>query len=305
MKKFKEIVILCGGISGEREVSIRSAQCVYEALKNYYPVRSICLDRNALPEDLNPETDFIFPLVHGDFGEDGALQRLLDQQNFAYLGSDVAASECCIHKMQSKRLAQTQGIPVLPALALQPRQPLDRAFLEDTLQCTAFALKPENKGSSLGVHLCPDFDTLQAAWDTIHGGLWMLEPYIHGRELTIGLLQGQALGVVEIRPKHGFYDYHNKYTVGASEYLYPAPIPPDTTKAVQSFSAKFFKAAQCLDFGRADFLLEPNGNVWFLEMNTIPGVTAQSLVPKSAACVGLAFSDFLKKMVEGAQRRFE
>ena len=302
MKYFEKIVILCGGRSGERDVSLHSAQPVFEVLKDVYPTRLLRLDENQLPEDLNPETDFIFPLIHGDFGEDGQLQALLEERGFTYVGSDAKSSVLCMDKMRSKRLASERDIPVLPAIELKIGQVLDEKMFEKTLKSSAFVLKPTDKGSSIGVYLCEDFDALCTAWSDIKEGHWMLEPYVRGKELTVGLLHGKALGVGEICPKHGFYDYHNKYTEGACEYLFPALLEEAVSERLRQFSETFFKVAGCRDFGRADFIFS-DGNAWFLEMNTIPGMTAQSLLPKSAACVGITFEGLLKRLIDGTCER--
>ena len=303
MKFFERIVILCGGQGGEREVSLHSAEPVFEALKKVYPTRLLRLDANALPTELNPETDLIFPLIHGDFGEDGRLQALLEERNFTYIGSDAKVSALCMDKIRSKHLAAENGISVLPAVEPTVGQALDREVLEKTLKSKTFVLKPTDKGSSIGVHLCENFDALCTVWAEIKDGHWMIEPYVRGRELTVGLLHGKALGVGEICPKEGFYDYHNKYTEGACDYFFPASLEEAVAERLRRFSEIFFKAAGCRDFGRADFIMDTGGETWFLEMNTIPGMTAQSLLPKSAACVGISFEEFLKRLIEGVCER--
>ena len=303
MKHFERIIILCGGQSGERDVSLHSAEPVFKTLKTLYPTELVTLDANALPTELNPETDLIFPLVHGDFGEDGQLQALLEERNFTYVGSDAKASALCMDKIRSKHLVAENGISVLPAVELTIGQVLDREALEKTLKSTAFVLKPTDKGSSIGVHLCENFDVLRKVWLEVKEGYWMLEPYARGRELTVALLHGKALGVGEICPKEGFYDYHNKYTEGACDYFFPASLEEAVEEQVRRIAEIFFKAAGCRDFGRADFVTDTDGNVWFLEMNTIPGMTAQSLLPKSAACVGITFEALLRELVKGACER--
>ena len=304
MKNLKNIVILCGGQSGERDVSFKSAEPVFNVLKKLYSTRLIRLDENKLPDGLDPEEDLIFPLTHGDFGEDGQLQTLLEQGNFAYLGSDSKASALCMDKMRSKQLALEYHFPVLPAIALENGQGLDEAAICNALGSTSFVLKPTDKGSSIGVHLCKDFNALKDVWSKISSGHWMVERYAKGRELTLGILHGEAMGVVEIRPKHGFYDFKNKYTSGACEYLCPAPLDAEITQKVQAVGVAFFRCANCRDFGRIDCILEPDGQLWFLEMNTIPGMTSQSLFPKSGACVGLSFENLLKQLIEKTIARY-
>lgn len=304
MKNLSNIVILCGGQSGESEVSLKSASSVFKVLKLIYPVRCIPLEINELPKGLNANTDLIFPLTHGDFGEDGQLQSLLDEGGFAYIGSGVNASKICIDKMISKELAKNNNLPVLPGICLNSGDLLNPSIITQTIGKKPFVLKPTNKGSSIGVHICKDINELQTIWESIDEGRWMIEPYVHGRELTIGVLQGKALGAVEVQPKHGFYDFKNKYTPDACDYLYPAPIDETTLKQLQNIAEIFFKGAGCLDFGRIDFLLDSDEHVWFLEMNTIPGMTDQSLFPKSAACVGISFEGILQKLIKGAYQRF-
>ncbi|MDR2396933.1 MAG: D-alanine--D-alanine ligase [Puniceicoccales bacterium] len=295
-----EVVVLFGGEGEEREVSFKSAEPTIGRLKQFFNVRSIQLDANELPIHFRLHKDLIFPLIHGDFGEDGRLQYLLEQGGYAMVGSGSKASHLCINKMKSKQLAGRWGIPVLPAMNLVVGEALNETHLKKVLKSETFVLKPTDKGSSIGVHLCESFQVLQHIWSTVKDGNWMVERYVRGRELAVGILQGEPLGVVEIRPKVGFYDFNNKYTAGACDYLLPAPVGADTSQKVRAIAGKFFKRARCLDFSRADFLLEDNGSIWFLEMNTIPGMTHQSLFPKSAACCGMSFDEVLQRIIRGA-----
>ncbi len=304
MNKLKRIVVLCGGKSGERKVSLNSAKSVLKVLEKLYWVHCACLDVNVLPKDLDPKQDLIFPLIHGDFGEDGHLQKFLEAGSFIYIGSNARANELCIDKMKSKQLAKKYNIPVLPAVSLKAGDHLDENFICEQLACSSFVLKPINKGSSIGVHLCHNFETLRSVWEQTEAGKWMIEPYIKGRELTVGILHGKALGAVEIRPKKGFYDYKSKYTTGACDYLAPAPISEELLSYLQAISTEFYLHAGCTDWGRVDFIVDDK-NVWLLEMNTIPGMTENSLFPKSAACVGIDFETLLMNLVEGVCRRFK
>lgn len=305
MSELKRIVILCGGESDERAVSLKSAEPVLKVLEKFYWVHCIHLNVNILPEELDPKRDLVFPLIHGDFGEDGRLQKLLEAEHFTFIGSNSNASALCIDKLRSKQLAQKHGLPVLPAIPIQAGEYLDEAFICGQLGTTTFVLKPTNKGSSIGVHLCKDFNELRSIWSQIREGYWMIERYVKGRELTVGVFQGEALGAVEICPKEGFYDYKNKYTPGACDYFAPAPISSELLKQLQTIAKDFYQYAGCLDLGRVDFILENNQKVWLLEMNTIPGMTECSLFPKSAACVGIDFETLLVRLVEGACQRFQ
>ena len=319
MKHFKRIVVLCGAQSYEREVSLESGEVVFQALKKMYPTFLWVLDLNELPlVGLSPNEDLIFPMIHGDFGEDGQLQTLLEERGFTYIGSGPMASSLCIDKLRSKQFALEHSIPVLPVMELQAKQALSKEEIEHTLGSTSFVLKPVDKGSSLGVYLCSDFSDLQEVWKNLHQSgkvkealpypldrcRWMLEQRIKGRELTVGLLHGKALSVGEICPQQGFYDYEHKYTDGMCTYQFPASLPEEAAQRLQQISEKFFQAGGCRDFGRADFMMDADGNPWFLEMNTIPGMTLHSLLPKSAACLGISFEELLKRLVDHACDRF-
>ena len=300
-----KVHILCGAESGEHDVSVKSAEAVFNVLKNHYATHMWELTRNALPENLDPDKDFIFPLIHGDFGEDGTLQALLEARGFCFVGSHSETSRICINKMQSKSLAKAIGIPVLPAIELVPGESIDYDKVLALLGSEKCVLKPTDKGSSIGVHLLDSFAQLEEVWQSINQGHWMLEKQVTGRELSLGVVQGQALGVVEIRPKHGFYDFKNKYTVGACEYFSPAPISNTLTEQLRTYAARFFERAHCLDFARADFIMDENEHVWFLEMNTVPGMTAQSLLPKSAACFGISFEALIESLVHSTLERYK
>lgn len=320
MKHFKRIVVLCGAQSYEREVSLESGEAVFQALKKIYPTFLWVLDLNELPRaGLHPDEDLIFPMIHGDFGEDGQLQTLLEKRGFTYIGSGPKASSLCIDKLRSKQFALEHSIPVLPAMELKAKQTLSKKTIEQTLGSTSFVLKPVDKGSSLGVYVCSDFSDLQKNWEQLYEKKkrtenfqyplerfrWMLERRVKGRELTVGLLHGKALAVGEICPKQGFYDYEHKYTDGTCFYQFPASLPAEATRRLQQIAEKFFQAAGCRDFGRADFMMDADGNFWFLEMNTVPGMTAShSLLPKSAACLGISFEELLKRLVDNACDRF-
>ncbi len=287
------VIVLYGGQSGEREVSLRSAIPTIENLEKNFRVIPICLDENQVPSTLVPEMGVVFPLIHGDFGEDGRLQAILEERGFAFVGSGSVSSANCINKVKTKQIAQKGNVKTLPTLHFKAQTPLSLSTIESTLG-KSLVLKPTDKGSSIGVKIVHSSNELKSAWSQITEGEWMLEPYIKGRELTIGVLNGKGMGVVEIVPKLGFYDYHNKYTPAASEYLYPAKISANVEKTIRKAAEIVFDKANCIDFARADFILDQDDQAWFLEMNTIPGMTALSLFPKSASCEGYSFEEVLR-----------
>lgn len=301
-----KIVVLCGAQSPEREVSILSGRACAEALATQFPNTELrILETNALPAELNPETDIIFPVIHGDYGEDGKIQRDLDARGFAYAGCDARASELCIDKVATKKVLREHALPVTGDIAFTKDScPHAEAVVEQL--GNALVVKPADKGSSVGLFLPTGIDALKSVLtgDLSAADKWMIEPRLSGRELTVGLLNGKAMGIVEIRPKTGVYDFTNKYTGGNTEYLFPAPIEASTTQAIQAAAEKIFAACGCRDFSRADVILLPDGTFYFLEVNTMPGLTATSLLPKSASCVGLDFAQLTRAMITPAIERF-
>lgn len=298
------ITVLCGAISPEREVSIRSGAACAEALKTMFPRTELrVLDENALPADLDPARNVIFPVIHGEYGEDGKIQRELDARGFAYAGCGADACRICIDKAFTKEKLRAAGVPVTRDVAFSaPRRPRAKSLVGRLGR--GIVLKPADKGSSVGLFLLAGTREVKRALAKVRDGKWIAEPRLFGRELTVGLIDGAAGGVVEIRPKSGAYDYRSKYTAGATEYLAPAPLPETVAASIRADAEKIFAVCGCRDYSRADVILLPDGRYFFLEVNTMPGMTATSLLPKSAACVGLDFPALVRRMIEPAIRRF-
>ncbi|MDR0728095.1 MAG: D-alanine--D-alanine ligase [Puniceicoccales bacterium] len=298
------LVVLSGGSSGEREVSRRSGAAVARALSAYFPTESLVLERDELPPGLEPERDIICPMIHGSFGEDGVLQALLEREGFAYAGSGIVASERCMHKLQTKE--KLLGCSVCLPQCISFRHPEVPSYeeLSGNLDQTSFVLKPEDKGSSLGVRrIFSEEDWRQFCREATEG-LWLAEPLISGREITVGWLQDRALPCVEIRPREGFYDYAHKYTTGLSDTLCPAPLENTVAQRLLADAEKACTYCGCRDFARVDFILSEQDIPYFLEINTIPGMTETSLLPQSAHGAGLDFVPLCYEMVYPAIRRF-
>ncbi|MGF1449939.1 MAG: D-alanine--D-alanine ligase [Opitutales bacterium] len=298
-----EVVVLCGGISDERDVSLVSGQAVYTALQGSFSARLQVLDAPALAAGLDASRCVIFPALHGEFGEDGQLQQLLEREGFAFAGSGAEASALCIHKVMTKRRVAQRGVPVLEDVAFEAAKKPSAAEVVQALG-TDLVLKPVNHGSSRGVVFTDGLDALETALKATKQGDWLVEPRVRGRELSVGVLQGKALGVVEITPESGAYDYHHKYTAGATQYQAPAKLSDAQTLAVQQAAEAAFGACGCRDFARADFMLGDDDTLAFLEINTIPGLTPTSLLPRSAACNGYAFTQLVRTMLAPALERF-
>jgi D-alanine-D-alanine ligase len=290
----KKVAVLCGGeSSSEREVSLRSGRAVFEALKSHADATLFELSKDELPLDIDPEQFVVFPMLHGEFGEDGQLQALLEARNFQYCGSNAISSRLCMDKARTKDIVRCLKI-LMPKSCFYNGQEFIKLW---EVMGGPFVIKPNDCGSSIGVtkvYTEADFRNCK----NLHQGTWLVEKCIEGREITVGILNGKALPVIEIRPKDEFYDYRHKYTFGMTDYFVPAPIKLTETRFIQGMSEKIFEVCGCRDFGRLDFILDPHGEFYFLEINTIPGMTQTSLVPKAAAAAGISMTDLCLKILE-------
>lgn len=302
MNEHPIIAVLSGGISPEREVSLVSGREVATSLEKQFPVERYVLDENALPDALDPSKHVIFPAMHGTFGEDGGIQELLDAAGFAYVGSDARASALCMDKVRTKASVVPEGVRV-PQGVYGSVSSLSPACVIKSVGERIIA-KPSNLGSSVGLHFAEGASGLAGLWHEFAQGTWLFEERIVGREFSIGILRGRALGVVEIIPVDGSYDYAHKYTPGFTEYRFPAEIDSVLELELKAFSEKAFSICGCRDFARADFMVSEAGVAYFLEINTIPGLTPTSLLPKSARCEGHDFDALMRLMVEPAIKRF-
>ncbi len=295
------IAVLYGGTSAEREVSLASGEAVAGALSKSREVALIRLDTEALPDALDAATTVVFPALHGTFGEDGQLQALLEAAGIEYCGSSAAASRLCMDKAASKAVARDLQVPTPESVVFDgANAPLADEVLEALGE--SLVIKPADEGSSVGLHFTGHRSALGVALSGIHRGKWLIEQRITGRELTVGLLKGAAMGIVEIVSASGVYDYQAKYTPGATEYRYPADLEPKLEATIKDYAERIFDGCGCRDFARVDFLLDGR-QAYFLEVNTLPGLTATSLLPKSASCVGLDFEALAGELVAPALAR--
>jgi len=302
-----EIVVLGGGVSAERAVSLASAQAVFDALqRGGRKARFVDLTVAALPEAIDVKRDVIFPVLHGTFGEDGGIQTLLEASGFSYVGSDADSSRLCMDKGSAKAIAAEAGVPVLESLYFDRLNIPRWAAVCEQLGATEVVLKPRCEGSSVGLHLIASPEEWERVGADLGPGEWMVERRLRGHDVTVGILEGAALGVVEIFPGgDGVYDYERKYSKGETRYRAPAQIDQGLERAMKTAAEAVFKGCGCRDFARIDFYLEADGSYWFLEINTIPGLTSTSLLPKSAGCLGLDFANLVDRMIEPACYRLQ
>lgn len=303
MSELESIVVLYGGVGSEREVSLVSGEAIAKALSANYTVQLLRLDADELPAEIDGQRSIVFPALHGAFGEDGQLQALCEAAGVICCGSGAAASRLCMAKDQAKAIATQLGIPSPKGLTFNgATAPLADDVIDQL--GTSLVIKPADQGSSVGLHFTEHRSALGVTLSNIHEGNWLIEQRIQGRELTVGVLKGAAMGIVEIVSATGVYDYKAKYTPGSTEYLFPAELPPAVEARIKDHAERLFDACGCRDFARIDFLLDGSQS-YFLEINTLPGLTATSLLPKSASCVGFDFESLAAELVAPAIARFK
>jgi D-alanine-D-alanine ligase len=303
MSKLESVVVLHGGVGSEREVSLKSGAAIAQALSANYTVELIRLDENTLPAEVDGTRSIVFPALHGVFGEDGQLQALCEASGVVCCGSDAVASRLCMAKDQTKAIAAAQGIASPKGLTFNGAEaPLADDVIAELGE--SLVIKPADQGSSVGLHFTEHRSSLGVTLSQIHTGSWLIEQRIKGRELTVGVLHGKAMGIVEIVSSSGVYDYQAKYTPGSTEYLFPAQLDAAIESQIKASAERLFGACGCRDFARIDFLLEGDA-AYFLEINTLPGLTATSLLPKSASCVGYDFEGLALELVAPAIARFD
>ena len=278
----KTVGLLMGGPGKERDVSLRSGAAVAKALRAA-GARVEEIDVTSPELSLPGSLDLAFNIIHGTFGEDGQLQSLLHDRGIHYTGEGIEGSRTAFDKILSKEAFDRAGVPTSKWEKIRrgqpPRLPLP------------YVVKAPRQGSSVGVHIIRDAAALPAALEDCfqYGDEVLIESFFAGRELTVGILGGEALPVVEIVPRDGFYDYDHKYTSGASEYFVPAPLTDAESSIVQDTACAAHRALGLEVYSRVDILLAPDGSMSVLEINTIPGMTELSLLPKAAAVAGLDF----------------
>jgi D-alanine-D-alanine ligase len=300
----KDVALLMGGWSPEREVSLSSGRECAKALRDCgYSVRVVEVGRDlpALLRALEPRPDVIFNALHGVGGEDGTIQGVFEMLGIPYTHSGLLASALAMHKPSAKALFARAGLPVVEGVVARRAE-----FAMRDLLPAPFIVKPINQGSSVGVRIIRIGDNSWRneieSWD--FGDEILAERFIPGRELTVAVMGERALGVCEIVPRGGFYDYTAKYALDGSEHLVPAPLPPKDYECALDVALRAHQALGCRGVSRADFRYDDTGagdaRLYLLEINTQPGMTPTSLVPDIARHAGIGFEALVAWMVENA-----
>ena len=300
--KDKDIGILLGGVSAERDISLKTGEAMFEALKaRGYRVQKVFVDGDIDRVLRQTTIDIAVIALHGTYGEDGCIQGMLETMGIPYTGSGVLPSALAMDKLKSKELFRLYNVPT-PSYYVVRSSDLDR--LEQVHSSFGFPsfVKPRSGGSSVGAGEANNLSELkQRCEDAARFDEWILvERLIRGREVAVGLLDGNALGAIEIEPKGGFYDYKSKYQKGQSEYHFPARLSPTRYQGVLNLAERAVHAVGATGAARVDLLVTSDENEYVLEVNTLPGMTPTSLLPKIAAGAGYDFGDLCEAILERA-----
>ncbi len=295
----RHVAVLYGGLSSEREVSLVSGAACADALERRgFRVTRIDAGRDLATRLEETAPDVVFNALHGRPGEDGTVQGLMDVLGYRYTHSGVLASALAMDKPLAKVLFEAAGMRCPEGRVGSLREVLDAA-----LMAPPYVVKPAAEGSSLGVYIVLDGepDELRQRNDWPYGGDLLVERYIPGRELTVAVLEGQAMAVTEIRPEVGFYDFRAKYSEGYARHVVPAELPDEITAICLDWAERAHAVLGCRGVSRADFRYDESqgaDGIYLLEVNTQPGMTPMSLVPEQAAHRGIAFDDLVVRLVE-------
>ncbi len=303
IKELGHIGILMGGYSSEREISLKSGRSIYDTLKDA-GCRLSLLDIvfqeeekiSSLIRDANIDVAFI--ALHGRLGEDGTIQNILEGLQIPYAGSGVEASKLAINKIKTQSVLRKKGVPVAEHVALTEDQPINPDEVIRRLGLPV-VVKPACEGSSIGVKIVKEKENLEVAIDDAfrYGKEVLIERFIPGREVTVGILDRFALPVIEILPQGQFFDFTSKYQKGMTNYVVPAQFPLDLMERIQHIAMTAHEALGCRHFSRVDLIVDGQGIIYVLELNTIPGFTSMSLLPKAALAVGIDFMQLCLKLI--------
>lgn len=295
---YGKVAVLMGGVSAEREISLRSGQAVLTALQNV-GIDAVGLDiqSDAVAQLQACAPDRVFIALHGRGGEDGTMQGLLDLMGLPYTGSRVLGSALGMDKFRCKQIWQAQGLPVPPGQLLNAASDFSAVAAQLGLP---LMVKPVNEGSSVGMSRVESAAELAEAWQVAakYDAAVLAERYIQGGEYTVSILDDRALPVIKLETPRAFYDYQAKYQDNQTRYLCPCGLPAAQEQAMQALALEAFRAMAASGWGRVDIMLDDDGAPWLLEVNTVPGMTDHSLVPMAAKAAGIEFSELVLAILD-------
>ncbi len=296
-----KVIVFQGGNSPEREVSFKTGAAVVKALTALgHNVATFDPKEDSVTKILDFKPDAAFLALHGKGGEDGSVQGLLECLQIPYTASDILVSALCMNKLLTKQVLSQYDV-------LMPKHWVFSKNEDPSAKMATVSypvvVKPNDDGSTIGITIVKDAGAFSAALKEafVYGSTVLVEEFIAGKELTVGVLNGKALAIVEIEPKSGFYDYKSKYTPGMTEYFCPARLDTALTDKILKISEKIVQHLGCSGAPRVDYILDKNNQPYFLEVNTIPGMTETSLLPKTAAAVGMSFNDLCTEILKTAR----
>jgi D-alanine-D-alanine ligase len=305
--KKKRIAVMMGGLSREREISLKTGKAILKALvEKGYNATAIDVGKD-VPEKLVKERiECAFMALHGRFGEDGTIQGMLELMKIPYTGSGVLASALAMHKIMCKRFFLCESIPT-PRFEIFRREEIKKDLPKKMSLPFPVVVKPAREGSTIGVSIVQREEELGPALKGAgeYDEEIMVEEFMKGKEITVGILEDIPLPIIEIVPKSGFYDYHSKYTKGETQYILPARISRGKYLYAQEISLKAFQTLGCSGVARVDLMTDEDENPFVIDVNTMPGMTETSLLPMAASYVGIPFEDLVERILLGASLKME
>lgn len=303
VKAFGKIAVMFGGESAERSVSLNSGAAVLKALiAQGFDAHKFDPKDSPLTDLITHKFDRVFIVLHGRGGEDGTLQGALTYMGLPFTGSSAQGSAFAMDKVRSKYLFLGAQLPTAPFCVVTKGDEFDCQAILSQLDGKVM-VKPANEGSSIGMSEAHSVEQLKAAIENAfnYDDELLIEQWVTGREVTVSILNGVALPIIEMRTSHEFYDYDAKYITGDTEYLCPAPLDAELTKEIQDVAVKVFNIVGASGWGRVDFIIGENNQLNVLEVNTVPGMTETSLVPKAAAATNMDFATLVTKILQGSR----
>jgi D-alanine-D-alanine ligase len=305
--KKKKIGVLMGGLSREREISLKTGKAILKALtEKGYTACPIDVGQDIVEALIKKKIEFAFIALHGRFGEDGTIQGMLELMRIPYTGSGVLASALALHKIMAKKIFLCEKIPTPPFEVFQ-RQEIEKDPLRRISLPLPLVVKPAREGSTIGVSIARTEEELVLAFKEAvkYDEEILAEAFMKGKEITVGILEDIPLPVIEIVPRSGFYDYHSKYTKGETQYIIPARVSREKYLNAQEMSLKAFRVLGCSGCARVDLMTDENGDPFVIDVNTMPGMTETSLLPQAASYAGIAFEDLVERILLGASLKIE